>query len=107
MEDALIVLSATLVGALASIATVWVQLNNKQRADVTRMAAELAIEDHRTALEAGRASGRPYKLAPLSAYVLIHSHLLRSIYSGPVSEKDIERLRREAANFLDQFDSPV
>lgn len=91
-------LTGAFVGALGSVATVFMQTRAAQRSKLTELALQAAIEqykaDQNSALElSDRGSGA--FLPPLEAYLYKIELHTRMIYQGKTSVKDVAETRSQ------------
>ena len=95
MESLLIGLLGALIGAGASLATVWIQSNSQAKRDRMRLVIELALEDYKSRLDFGKSSGRPYALPSITLFLHYHLELAKLLEKGSVTSSDLQRLTRE------------
>ena len=107
MDAAVYTLLGALIGALASIGTVYVQQRQQSRRDRLKMAVELAIQDYQHNLELARVSasstGLAAFVAPLDSYVVCHANLLDALVEGSVTPEKIAELAVLRNAILDAF----
>ena len=90
----------TIIGASASIVTVWIQSNAQAKRDRMRLVNETAIAEFKMTLEAARASGRPVKMFPMSVYIHFHNELAKLIERGNIKPADLEQLNKKTEEMV-------
>ena len=111
MDAAVYALLGTLIGALASSGTVYLQQRQQSRRDRLKMAVELAIQDYQHDLELAKASanstGLTELVAPLDSYVICHAKLLDALVEGNLTKEKIEDLALLRNGILSDFSKKV
>jgi hypothetical protein len=82
-----------LVGAAASVATIWVQARIKDRRDRIKQAAELGMAEFNAQLEIARGRPGPVPVPPPWAYVWFHWDVLKAMEAGDLSEAKIKEIK--------------
>ena len=107
MDAAVYALLGTLIGALASSGTVYVQQRQQSRRERLKMAIELAIQDHKYDLALAKSSanstGVTACVAPLDSYVIYYADLLDALVDGNVSLEKIDELKVRRNGILNTF----
>lgn len=95
MENVLPLLTGfigALIGAGASIITMYIQTNAQNKRERNKLASELAIEDFKLSLEMAKSTNKPYAILPVTCYVHYHSKLLELLDSGKLDEEGVKEL---------------
>jgi hypothetical protein len=100
METLLAGLLGALIGAGASIATVWLQTNLQAKRERLKLASELAQADYNASLNLVKSSGRSFSMPPVSVYLHYHLALIALMERGNVKPADIEKLMAENREIL-------
>jgi hypothetical protein len=87
-------LGGALIGALASIGTMYVQARSSDRRARAQMVLTMATEHYKLKQELGKHSGQPWVDLPLVTYVHYHAELLKLIERGELSTATLEALER-------------
>ncbi len=90
MESLLIGVLGALIGAGASIATIWIQTKAQTDRERIRLVTDLAVEDHQSAFEMGKASGRPFHMPPVALYLHYHTELVKLMESGSLTPENVK-----------------
>lgn len=92
-----------IIGAAASIITVWIQARIQSRKDLLVAAATVALEDFKSAVNLvneGHSKGIDVTVAPSAAYVIHHARLMESLLRGRLNSAELVRLLRENQEVL-------
>jgi hypothetical protein len=92
MESLIAGLVGALIGAGASVATVWIQSSNHAKRDRLRLVMELSLEDYKHHLEMAKASGKAVTIPPITLFLHYHLELAKLMETGTISAKDMEKL---------------
>ena len=85
-------LVGALIGALASIITIWVQSNIHDRRERLRHAADLALEDYKIQLDLADKSGQYVELQPIVLYLHYHLRLIELMEKGKLTPKTLREV---------------
>lgn len=88
-----------LIGALASIITVWLQAKTSDRRERLRHAADLALADYRLQLELANKSGQKFAVPPVVLFLHYHLGLMKLMESGELNEVAMRVLADENERF--------
>lgn len=91
----LIGLIGAVIGAGASILTMWIQTRVQARRDRLRLASELALDEFRIHLEHATKQGKPANVQPLVSYIYFHLELSKLVERGAVTVESLRDLTRE------------
>src|SRR5262245_46372387 len=72
-------LAGALVGASASVLTIWLQSRSQERRDRLKLITDLAIADQKTALEFSKSHEGEIIVPPLASYVSYHRAILEIV----------------------------
>ena len=100
IDPVLGVLLGAIIGAGASIATVWIQSRQQATRDRARLAADLAMHDYTTLLDLAKSSGKPFQQNPLILFVHYHMELTKLIEAGELTPAKVERLSKSNIDIL-------
>ena len=81
-----------IIGAAASVVTIYLQNSAQNKRDRIKLASELAIEDFKLALKMAETSGKPHTVLPIAVYVHFHTKLLEALDAGELDEEKIHEL---------------
>lgn len=99
-------LIGALVGAAASILTMWVQQRFQSKRDNARLASEIALKEFEHALQQSQAfskAGHEVEIAPVTVYIAHHAKLLELILQGeltPKAVRDLDEYTRGITNAM-------
>jgi len=99
LVPALAALAGALIGSLASIVGTIVQARSQRRLELSRLAVQAAVEEQKRHFEHLHASaqGRPFSMPPLTAYLALHSQIVRAIDGGNLTPERLARIKKEYA----------
>jgi len=83
-----------LIGALASIATHLISSHNEARRQLTKLAYDAALEDHKTACELA-SKGGPTGIAPLTSYIHFHVRYMELLSKGSLTSETLQNIKSE------------
>ncbi len=96
MTDVYVPLLSALVGALigatASVLTVWVQARIGDRRERLRHVADLAQQDYRLRLELAQKSGRSVSCPPLVVFLHYHMELMQLLETGRLTPEALREV---------------
>lgn len=92
-------LVGALIGAGASVITVWLQTRAQSNRERLRIVMELALEDYKISLEFARASGRRTMIPPVTLFLHYHLEFAKVMEKGEISTDDIKRIVSENQKF--------
>jgi hypothetical protein len=109
MDATVVVGLFTLVGALGGAAIgilgTYLQTRTAARTERMKQIVQLAIEDHKSALEQGRhqqtLEGGKFHVAPLVARLQYHAAVLDAIERGQLDKAKLQRIRAESKEFFE------
>jgi len=82
-------LVGAIIGASASIATVWIQGKVQDRRERLKLVTELALEDYKIRLQHGKPGT---KIVPVSLFIDFHVRLSRELEKGPLTPERYETI---------------
>lgn len=94
-------LVGAVIGAVASIVTVWVQAKTQDRREKIRHAAELALEDYKLQLDLARKSGKQVSIPPVVLFLHYHLGLMDLMENGKLNSDTIKELAEQNIKFSD------
>jgi len=92
-------LAGAIIGSATSIITILIQSKNQNKRELTKVAVEAAMEDHRSCLDLAKAGGDG-EVAPLSAFIHFHIESLRLLEQGKLTADSIKKLKEERDNLF-------
>lgn len=95
MESLVAGLLGAIIGAGASIITVWLQTRAQMSRERLRLVMELALEDYKLNIEVARSSGKKVMIPPVTTFLHYHLELAKTMEKGMISTTDIERIVSE------------
>jgi hypothetical protein len=105
LVPAVAALAGAFVGSLGPMVVGIIQSRAEHRRERMRLAAQLAIEDHRAAIEFVKLQGRG-SIQPLSTYVAYHADVLALVATGKsITPEDVVRLRVRSRAVIDAVES--
>jgi hypothetical protein len=87
-------LGGALIGASASIITVYLQARISDRRARAQAVLSVALEHYKNKQELAKLSGQPFTDLPLVTYVHYHAELLKLIEDGALNADTLEALER-------------
>src|SRR5687767_7792062 len=84
-----------LIGAAASVATIFIQSHYQGERELRRMAYEAAIADCDQCFEAAKALNQQAQVAPLIAFLHFHVRYLKLLESGSLTAASLAALKAE------------
>jgi len=78
-------LVGAIIGAAASVATVWLQLRALGRRERLRQAAELALEEFKVNIDLAKSGKGPPGVMPISVLTHYHAEVLAALDRGDLS----------------------
>lgn len=85
-------LLGALIGASASIITIYIQMKMQEKKEIIRLTCDLAIEDYKLSLNLHKDSGKPFMAQPIASYIHFHSKLLEALSKEKLDESCIRRI---------------
>jgi hypothetical protein len=98
---ALITAGAALLGAAIGQLGPWLQTRTAARTERMKQIVQLAIEDHKSALEQGRHEGGTFHAAPLVARLQYHEAVLDAIERGQLDNATLQRIRARSQEIFE------
>lgn len=80
-----------LIGAFASVATVWIQSREQGKQARLALIKEIAIEDYRFSMALAEKNGAT-EIPPLTVYLQYHLELAKCLESGSIQPSDLEKI---------------
>ena len=102
LASLLIGLAGALIGASASIATVWIQGMVQDRRERLRLVTELALEDYKIQLKHAAPGSR---VLPISMFIDFHLRLAREFERGVLTPERYEKVFRENEALISKIKS--
>jgi len=87
-------LLGAVIGATASIATVWIQGRFQERRDRMRLVMELALEEYKSKIELIKFTGQSAALPPVALFLHYHHELAKLLEKDAVSPATLEALAK-------------
>jgi hypothetical protein len=88
-------LLGTLVGAVGSVAGVWIQSYFQTRRERLKLVMDIAVQDRNDSIRLAKEIGQPQgSIAPLALFAHYHAELFQLIESGNLTEKTMTELYR-------------
>ena len=84
-----------LIGAFASITTIWIQAKIQDKRERLRHAADLALEDYKLNLDMANNSGEKYSAPPIVLFLHYHLKLMELMEKGDVTPENLKKLAEE------------
>ena len=91
-----------LIGAAASISTIFVQSHYQAKREKQRMALDAALQDHKLACDIGQKLSRPVVVAPLTAFIHFHLRYFELLEKGNITEETLRSLATERDTLFPQ-----
>ena len=101
MSSLFIGLLGAIIGAAASIGTVWIQSHYQSKRDRLRLVTELALEDYKTNIELAKLHGKRFSAPPVALYLHYHLELAKLLEKGSISSVELEVLMEENQSVLE------
>ncbi len=95
MDSLLSALVGALIGAGASVITVWIQAASQAKRERIRLVTEIAMADYKHNVELARASGKASKIPPATLYFHYHLELAKLMERGTITPNGLEKLTKE------------
>lgn len=95
-----------LIGAFASVATVWIQSREQGKHAKLALIKDIAIEDHRSCMAVAEKSGG-IVVPPLTAFLEYHLELAKCLENGSVGLADLERITANSIAVVDYLRTRV
>ncbi len=98
-------LAGALIGSLSSMGTIYLQARISRHRERMKQAVDLAIEDHKSALEVAKThAGRTVMVPPITAYLHYHEEVLQAFDTGPLTPDTLRKIRRRNKAVTDIFE---
>ena len=97
-------LVGALIGAMASIITIWVQARIQDRREKIRHAADLALEDYKLQIDMANKSGRQASIPPVVLFLHYHLELMNLMEKGRLTPERLKKLSEKNAEIEDAID---
>jgi len=104
MDSSVAVLLGGAIGAISSIATIYVQQKFAHKRDICKMATELAVAEFNWATDLANRNNTKVMLPPLSSYVIYHSKILEAVNNGVVTPEKMAEIKSESDRILDSLE---
>ena len=85
-------LAGAVIGALASIAAMWIQARTQDRRERLRHAADLALEDYKFQLDLATKSGKKVSIPPVVLFLHYHIELMDLMEKGKLTAENLKYL---------------
>ncbi|MBX3717152.1 MAG: hypothetical protein KF738_14235 [Burkholderiales bacterium] len=106
MDAAVAALVGAAIGAIGSVGGVWLQQRHQTRRDRLKIAADLGLADHNSAVELAKLNHGGGYIAPVSAYVMYHVRILDVLAEGDVTPKHIQDIAEKQSEILKAMPRP-
>jgi hypothetical protein len=81
-----------IIGAGASIITMYLQNKAQNKRDKMKLVAQLGLEDFKLSFELAKSLGRPFEMVPVAGFVHFHSKMLEALEAGELNEEKIKEI---------------
>lgn len=98
---AIVGLAGAAIGALGSIGAIWLQSRADRRNQRLRMAVDLALEEHKRALELALNQGSVTMVAPILAFLFQQAHVVDAIDNGKMSPEELRAIYEKYETLAD------
>lgn len=95
MDPLLSALIGALIGAGASVITVWIQATSQAKRERIRLVTEIAMADYKHNIELARAAGKYGPIPPATLYFHYHLELAKLMEQGTITPSGLEKLTKE------------
>ena len=93
-----------IIGAAASIITVWIQSKSSERRARLQTTAKLAFDDYKEHFAAARRHPNGARQFPVVAYLHYHASVMELLESGQLSAENLRRLHEENTEIIEAID---
>jgi len=90
-------LVGALIGAMASIITMWAQARIQDRREKIRHAADLALEDYKLQIDMANKSGRQASIPPVVLFLHYYLELMNLMEKGKLTPERLKELSEKNA----------
>ncbi len=101
INAAVAALLGALIGAASSLLTIVIQQRYQSKRELLKIAADLALEDHKQRCEAVASIGG--KMPPVSTYVHYHLRVLEHMAAGTYSKDTVQKLAEESDQIISAY----
>ena len=101
-------LIGTSIGAAVSIITMIVQGYYENKRELSRLSAQMAVEEYRSHCEALKIRGGP--IAPLGAYIHFYSNLMKLVKKDKLTPNNLVQLmetNKKVMNAIEEYQESV
>lgn len=102
MDAAVAALLGAAIGTVGSFGALWLQLRHQNKRERVKLAADLGLADHNSAIENSRQQQGRFEIAPLSAYVMYHAEFLDALEKNEVTPEVLQRLLVRQQQLMEQ-----
>jgi hypothetical protein len=101
MDAAAAALIGAAIGALGSVAGVWLQQRHQTRRERLKVAADLGLADYNSSMELVKKNGGA--MVPLSAWVAYHAEFMDALAEGTLSPPLVAKLNDRHDALMNAF----
>lgn len=83
------------IGASASVATIYISSHFENKRQLNKLAYEAAIEDYKLAHAQAARGGAHYRIAPLTAFIHFHVRYSNLVLKNKLTEQTLKDLKDE------------
>ena len=98
--------AGAMVGALASIGTIFISSYQESKRQLRRLAYEAAIEDHREACALAKQDETLEAIPPLTAYIHYHIEYMRLVSKGRLTKSKLDKLNKLRDELFPELGEP-
>jgi hypothetical protein len=85
-------LGGAIVGSLTSVATIYFQARINERGERLKQAVQLAIEDHKAAIEVAKTYAQGAMIPPLTAFMHYHMEVLDAMAKESLTSEALHKI---------------
>lgn len=93
-------LAGAIIGATASVVTIFIQARSQERRDYLRLIADLAMKDHGALLELAKGHEGGAVIPPLAAYLNHHRQVLAILSKRELTPADVANLANKSRELM-------
>jgi gas vesicle protein len=93
----------TIVGAAASVLTIWIQQKSQSKRDKIKLASEMAKQDQKFMYDVVKEQGHNGSLLPIAVYQHYHFELLTALEKGKLTDEKIVEITTENKKLISKI----